>query len=75
MAGPFDPRDPFSNPLNKIKVRLGTNQNPNDLLPQYNQSVVNPESPDYRTHRGYVIGSGRQFQAGTERVPRPDHDR
>lgn len=75
MSGPFDPRDPFSNPLNDVTPRWGTNGDPNDLLPQYNQHIWNPKSPDYNSHRGYVIGTGRQFQAGTERVPRSNDDR
>jgi len=67
----FNPQDPFKNPDNEVTSRMGTNGNPNDLLPQFNQHIWDPKSSDYGSHRGYVIGTGRQFQAGTERAPKP----
>ncbi|MBU1117997.1 hypothetical protein KKD37_03475 [Patescibacteria group bacterium] len=69
MNSPFDPRDPFSNLQNKVTSRWGEDGDGN---PQFNQHIFDPESPDYNSHRGYVIGTGRQFQAGTERRPRPN---
>jgi hypothetical protein len=59
---------PFNNPNNVVKQWIGSDG-------QYNQKVVNPDSPDYGAHRGYVPdGSGRQFEAGKDRKD-SDRDR
>ena len=61
---------PFDNPNNIVKNwnTLGSN----GLLKQINQKIVNPDSPDFGTHRFVDIENRREGQInGTDRTNPP----
>jgi len=67
----LDPRNPFDNPLNRIKT--WSNLNPDGTASQVNQKIVNPDAgSDYGSHRWADINRQREgINWGNERPGKP----